>query len=44
MDGYDFIFQVAGVVSYNKLYNNYMFTTHVNGIKNILEIAKKAKC
>lgn len=43
MNGCDFVYQVAGVVSYNKLDNDYMFTTHVNGVRNILEVAKNLK-
>src|SRR3989338_1645880 len=43
MQGCEFVYQVAGVVSYNKIDNKYMFTTHVNGVRNILEIAKELK-
>ncbi|MDD4901541.1 MAG: NAD-dependent epimerase/dehydratase family protein [Patescibacteria group bacterium] len=41
MKGCDFVYQVAGVVSYNLLDNKDMYTTHVDGVKNVLETARE---
>jgi dihydroflavonol-4-reductase len=39
MDRCQYVYQVAGVVSYNKIDNQYMYTTHVDGVRTILEAA-----
>ena len=39
MNGCDIVYQIAGVVSYNKIDNKRMFTTHFYGVRNILNTA-----
>lgn len=41
MEGIDYLYQVAGVVSYNKLDDKNVFSTHVYGVHNMLTIAKE---
>ena len=39
MKNCDYVYQVAGVVSYNLLDYKDMYTTHVDGVRNVLEAA-----
>jgi len=41
MHGCDEVYQVAGVVSYNKIDDIDVYSTHVDGVRNILEAAKE---
>lgn len=41
MVGCDYVYQVAGVVSYNLIDNKDMFTTHVDGVKIVLDVANE---
>lgn len=39
MQGVELVYQVAGVVSYAILDDHEMYTTHVDGVKNVLDCA-----
>lgn len=41
MKGCDYVYQVAGVVSYNIIDHTNMYSTHVHGVMNVLECAKE---
>jgi len=43
MNGCEYVYSIAGVVSYNRIDNKDMFTTHVHGTRNILTAAKELK-
>ncbi|MBT3323626.1 NAD-dependent epimerase/dehydratase family protein [archaeon] len=43
MEGCDYVYQIAGIVSYNKLDEDLIYKVNYLGTKNILEVAKTLK-
>jgi len=43
MKSCDYVYHVAGIVSYNLIDHKKIFNVHVNGTRNVLDIAKKLK-